>query len=59
MCKQAEETQIHVLEECPEIHSGENDKVPKHQIFSEDTGTLRKVADRIAAVLQKMSEVVY
>ena len=43
LCKKAEETQTHILEECEKIHCDDAIKVPKHQLFDEDTDTLRQV----------------
>ena len=37
----------HVLEECPEIHTGEFRKVAKDYIFTDNTDKLRYTADRI------------
>ena len=59
ICKQAEETQTHVLEECPVLHPDDNNKIPKHQVFSGDAGTLRNTADKIAELLEKMSELLH
>ena len=57
-CKGEEETQQHIMEECPEIHSDEAIKVPKQQIFTEDTGTLKQTAEKINKIMDKLSEVV-
>ena len=59
MCKQAEETQTHVLEECPELHPDENTRVSKHHIFSDDTDTLRNIADEIEKISDTLSGAVY
>ena len=58
MCKTEEETQTHILEECPVVHPDETNKIPKHQLFSEDTGTLREIAIKIGKIQEKLDEVV-
>ena len=57
-CKKEPETQKHILEECPGIHTDEATKVPKHLIFSEDPGTLKVIADKISKIMDKLSEMV-
>ena len=56
MCKQHEETQTHILEDCTNIHTNEATKVPKHQLFTEDTDTLRKIANNIDNIMIKIEE---
>ena len=58
MCKNAEETQRHFLEQCPALHPNEALKVPKHQLFNDDTGNLRIMAGNIGTILEKLSEIV-
>ena len=58
MCKNEEETQTHVLEECLAIHPDNAIKVPKRLLFNEDPGTLRQVADKVEKILEKLSDVV-
>ena len=57
-CKIEVETQQHIMGELPEIHSDEAIKVPKQQIFTEDTGTLKQTAEKINKIMDKLSEVV-
>ena len=57
-CKTEVETQQHVLEECPIIHSNDAIKVPKHLLFTEDTGTLKQTAQKINMIMEKLSEIV-
>ena len=52
LCKQAEESQTHILEECPVVHPNDAIKVPKHQLFNEDTGTLRETSKKLEKSLQ-------
>ena len=59
MCKQENETQTHILEECPAIHLNENTKIPKPQLFTEDTCTLRTIASKIDQIMIKIEESVY
>ena len=59
MCKTDEETQTHILEECPIMHQNNDLKVPKKHLFSEDTGTLRVTADALEKLMEKLNEVVY
>ena len=56
MCVEGEETQTHILEQCPGIHKNEASKVPKHQIFTEDTDTLKQTAIKIENILTKIEE---
>ena len=58
MCNEEPETQTHILEDCPAIHSDESSKVPRHQLFNENTDTLRKMAKNLEQILEKLSEVV-
>ena len=58
MCKNEDETQKHIPEECPIIHDNESIRVPVHQLFNEDTDTLRRTAQKIDKVLQKLGDTV-
>ena len=58
-CKNEEETQPHILEICPNLHPDDTTKVPKHQLFSEDTDTLRAMANKLNDIMEKLSEIVY
>ena len=59
MCKNEEETQTHILEQCPKLHQNDALKVPMHQLFNEDVGTLRETANNIGKIMEKLDEVVY
>ena len=59
ICKSEQESQIHILEECPVLHPDEANKVPKQQLFSDDIGTLREVANKIRIILERLGEEVY
>ena len=53
-CKNEAETQNHVLEECPAIHQDTSTKIEKAQLFSEDTGTLRKVSEKLEKIMDRL-----
>ena len=57
-CRKSNETQQHVLEECPTIHINEAIKVPKSQLFSENSDTLREVSEKINKIMDKLNETV-
>ena len=59
LCKNEVETQTHILEECPSLHQNNALKVPRHQLFSEDTGTLRQTAKTNENIMEKLNEDVY
>ena len=59
MCKNEEETQAHILENCPSMHPDDTLKVTKPELFSSDTGTLREVATKIDKLLKELSDVMY
>ena len=59
MCKKEEETQTHIVEECPAIHKSDANKVPRHLLFSEDTDTLRQTAKNLEIVNEMLGEIVY
>ena len=56
MCKREEETQKHILEECLAMHNEESIRVPNHQLFNEDTGTLKNVAKNLEKIQNKLYE---
>ena len=56
LCRKAEETQTHILEECEKIHCDDAIKVPKHQLFDEDTDTLRHVSKNLEMITDKLGE---
>ena len=59
MCKNAEETQAHILKQCPALHPNDTVKVTKHQLFNEDTGNLTHMAGNLGTIMEKLSEIVY
>ena len=56
-CKKEPETQDHALEKCPELHRDDETKVPKSELFTENTDTLRKAADKIEKIIGKFEQV--
>ena len=52
----AEETQDHILNECPKIHGDNTNKVRKEEIFAEDLETLREAAIKLVKIHNKMEE---
>ena len=56
LCKSKEETQVHILEECPALHPDNANKIPKHQLFNENTGTLRQIANGLEVILDKLGD---
>ena len=58
ICKNNEETQTHILEECLALHQNDTTKIPRHQLFSTDIGTLRTVAYKIENILEKLGDAV-
>jgi hypothetical protein len=48
MCKNREETQTHILEECPVIHNTEQYKTKPQQYFNDNILNLRKTATNIS-----------
>ena len=53
-CKEEMETQDHALEKCPVIHKDDDIKVTKNEIFTENTDTLRKLANNIEIIISKI-----
>ena len=53
-CGTEKETQKHVLEDCPDIHTGEDTKVSKDDIFTDNTDKLRQTADKIEKIIQTL-----
>ena len=53
-CNDSIETQEHVLEECPAIHTEENSKVTKEEIAQEDSESLKDVCRKIEAAMAKL-----
>ena len=53
-CGHTEETPTHILEECITIHETNNTKVTTLEIFSEDTGVNRTIADKLINIYKKL-----
>lgn len=58
MCKDYEETQNHILQECSVLHPNNSLLVPKHRLFDEDTGTLGETANTLEIIMDRLNEVV-
>ena len=58
MCKNHEETQTHILQECPVLHTSDALKVPKHRLFNESIDTLRETANTLEIIMDRLNEVV-
>ena len=54
ICKNDQETQTHILEECPGVHSNDTNKIPKHQLFTNDTGALKQIANKLEYIMAKV-----
>ena len=59
LCKQHDEIQTHIPEECLAMHHNSFSKVPMHQLFSEEADTLRQVASNLQNITEKLGEIVY
>ena len=55
-CRKDEETQTHVLEICPEIHKTDETKVRQRDVFCDEVDDLRKTADKIREVTNKIKQ---
>ena len=56
MCKNATETQKHILEECPQIHWENTLKTTESEIFNTDLQTLREASKKITSIMEKMDK---
>ena len=56
MCKNEDETQKHILEECPVLHKDDSTRFPVHEIFNENTDTLKQTAQKIDKILEKLGD---
>ena len=57
-CKEAEETQLHVLQECDILHVDETTKIKYDDIFEdEDIPTLRTTAIRIRETIERLNDI--
>ena len=55
-CKAENETQQHVLQTCKEIHKNNNTKVDPTDYFSEDIEVLKKTAQNLQVILQRIEQ---
>jgi hypothetical protein len=55
-CKAENETEQHVLQMCKEIHKNNNIKVDTTDYFSEDIEVLKKTAQNIQFILQRIEQ---
>ena len=53
-CKDAPETQQHILEECTAIHRNEDSKVTNYEIFSNNINDNRQAATKIRNIINKL-----
>ena len=56
MCKNATETQKHILEECPQIHGENTLKTTESEIFNTDLQTLREASKKITSIMEQMDK---
>ena len=56
VCKKADETQEHVLENCPVIHKAEDTKIRQRDVFSEEVEELKITGKKIREVLDKIKQ---
>ena len=54
LCKEVEENQQHVLNECRLLHQNDERKTQTNQIFTEDPATLKVTACQIYNTLEKL-----
>jgi len=57
-CGITEETQDHVLEECTGIHTNENYKVTKEEIFTDNEEQNAKAAEKIIHIIKRIESAV-
>ncbi len=55
-CGQADETQEHVLNECPSIHQNHEGKTTMEEIFTDDINTLKRSSAKILRIVNKLSQ---
>lgn len=56
LCREVKETQDHILEECPMIHTGDDSRVKETDIFQEHVYKLRDVAKKIESAMKKLTD---
>ena len=54
-CGKDSETQEHILEMCQTLHSSQDSKVTKGEIFAEDPTALKETAKKIRKVLSELN----
>ena len=55
-CPSQEETQEHLLEECPRLHLNEESKTPKSDLFKPYDRDTAKTAEKIQRIVEKLEE---
>ena len=53
-CKESNETQEHILEECAKIHENEETKVRKSDLFNKEIMELRDTAKKIEKIIETL-----
>lgn len=56
LCKNEDETQIHILEKCQYIHTTQKLVTTQQEYFSENTNNLKKVASKLKTIMSFFSE---
>ena len=59
ICKEENETQIHVFEECKALHKDTNTKVTREMIFSNDVNILEQTVKKIDRIMTELKCVVH
>ena len=54
-CKIETETQDHVLEKCPSIHTDNNLKITMDELFDEDTTKLKPIVTKLYGIMDKIN----
>ena len=54
MCEEPNETQEHILESCPGLHTTNTTKVTKQDIFDENPNTLKLTAEKITKTMKRL-----
>ncbi len=54
-CKNEEETQEHILEQCKQLHKNNETKITKTDIFETDPIKLKTTAERIVTLIEKLT----
>ena len=56
-CKESEENQKHVLQECHELHKDESTTVSLEEIFDEEPVKLKITAKKIIEIMKKLEKI--